>query len=60
MTKVLYKEDNFDRILKTIKKLEKDNTTYVRGALASNLLKICPFIGQKKTNDFIFPIIYIL
>ena len=56
MTKVLYKEDNFDRILKNIKKLEKDNTTYVRGALASNLLKICPFIGQKKTNDFIFPI----
>ena len=56
MTKVLYKEDNFDRILKGIKKLEKDNTTYVRGALASNLLKICPFIGQKKTNDFIFPI----
>ena len=56
MTKVLYKEDNFDRILKNIKKLEKDNTTYVRGALASNLLKICPLIGQKKTNDFIFPI----
>jgi len=56
MTKVLYKEDNFDKILKGIKKLEKDNTTYVRGALASNLLKICPFIGQKKTNDFIFPI----
>jgi len=56
MTKVLYKEDNFDRILKGIKKLEKDNTTYVRGALASNLLKICPYIGQKKTNDFIFPI----
>ena len=56
MTKVLYKEDNFDRILKNIKKLEKDNTTYVRGALANNLLKICPFIGQKKTNDFIFPI----
>jgi serine/threonine-protein phosphatase 2A regulatory subunit A len=50
MTKVLYKEDNFDRILKGIKKLEKDNTTYVRGALASNLLKICPFIGQKKNE----------
>jgi len=56
ITKVLYKEDNFDRILKAIKKLEKDNTTYVRGALASNLLKICPYIGQKKTNDYIFPI----
>ena len=56
ITKVLYKEDIFVRILKNIKKLEKDNTTYVRGALASNLLKICPFIGQKKTNDFIFPI----
>ena len=56
MNKLLYKEDNFDRVLKNIKKLEKDNTRYVGGTLTSNLLKICPFIGKKKTNDFIFPI----
>jgi hypothetical protein len=50
ITKVLYKEDIFVRILKNIKKLEKDNTTYVMVTLASNLLKICPFIGQKKNE----------
>ena len=50
------KEDLMDLILTEIKKLEKDPVSYVRGALASTLLRISPLIGKNKTNDFVFPI----
>lgn len=50
------KEDLMDKILIQLKKVEKDTVTYVRGALASTLLRICPLIGKNKTNDFVFPV----
>ena len=50
------KEDIFDNILLDLKKFEKDSVSYVRGALASTLLRICPLVGKIKTNEYIFPI----
>ena len=54
ITKILKNENNFDKILQNLRKLEKDQKNYVKGALASNVLKICELIGPKKTNDYIF------
>jgi serine/threonine-protein phosphatase 2A regulatory subunit A len=56
ITKILKNENNFDKILQNLRKLEKDQKNFVRGALASNILKLCSLVGIKKTNDFIFPI----
>ena len=56
ITKTLKEENNFDKILQNLRKLEKDQKNFVKGALASNVLKICELIGPKKTNDYIFPI----
>ena len=56
ITKILKNENNFDKILQNLRKLEKDQKNYVKGALASSFLKICELIGPKKTNDYIFPI----
>ena len=55
ITKILKNENNFDKILQNLRKLEKDQKNFVRGALASNILKICSLVGIKKTNDYIFP-----
>ncbi len=54
--KILKFENNFDKILQSLRKLEKDQKNFVRGALASNVLKLCSLIGDKKTNEYIFPI----
>ena len=56
ITKILKDEKNFDKILQNLRNLEKDQKNFVKGALASNVLKICELIGPKKTNDYIFPI----
>jgi serine/threonine-protein phosphatase 2A regulatory subunit A len=50
------KEDLMDNILINLKKIEKDNVSYVRGSLASTLLRICPLVGKTKTNDYVFPL----
>lgn len=50
------KEDLIDQVLIQLKKVEKDNISYVRGALASTVLRICPLVGKNKTNEFIFPV----
>lgn len=55
-TKILRNEQNYDKILQSLRKLEKDQKNFVRGALAANILKICYLVGIKKTNDFIFPV----
>lgn len=55
-TKILKNEQNFEKILQSLRKLEKDEKNFVRGALAANVLKLCPLVGIKKTNDYIFPI----
>ena len=56
ITKILKDENNFDKILQNLRKLEKDQKNFVKGALASNVLKICELIGPKKTNEYVFPI----
>jgi serine/threonine-protein phosphatase 2A regulatory subunit A len=50
------KDDIMDAILIQLKKIEKDSVSYVRGALASTILRICPLVGKSKTNEFVFPI----
>ena len=50
------KDELFDKVLIQLKKLEKDPVSYVRGALASTILRICPLIGKSKTSEYIFPI----
>lgn len=50
------KEDSIDKVLAQLKKLEKDNVSYVRAALASTILRICPLIGKNKTNEYVFPV----
>ena len=56
ITKILKNEKDFDKILQNLRKLEKDQKNFVRGALASNVLKLCSLVGPIKTNDYIFPI----
>jgi serine/threonine-protein phosphatase 2A regulatory subunit A len=56
MAELIGKTNNFDKILLELKKIEKDNTSYVRSSLASSLLRIAPLVGRNKTNDYIFPI----
>jgi len=56
MAERIGKEECFDKILFQLRKVEKDNVLYVRGSLANSILKISPFIGKSRTNDFIFPV----
>ena len=56
ISQILKNENNYDKILQNLRKLEKDQKNFVRGALASNVLKLCSLVGIKKTNDYIFPI----
>jgi serine/threonine-protein phosphatase 2A regulatory subunit A len=53
---VLYKEENFDKVLACLKNLKSDTLSYVRSSLSANILSLAPIIGTKKTNEFIFPI----
>lgn len=56
IAEILTKSDKINKILSQLKQIEKDKTQFVRASLASNLLRICPLIGQEKTNEYIFPI----
>ena len=56
IAEILNKSDKINKILSQLKQIEKDKTQFVRASLASNLLRICPLIGQEKTNEYIFPI----
>jgi serine/threonine-protein phosphatase 2A regulatory subunit A len=56
VAELIGREDSFDKILVELKKVEKDETSYVRSSLASSLLRIAPLIGKTKTNDFVFPV----
>lgn len=49
-------EEIFETLLKKIKVISKDTVSYVRGALAGNILKVTPLIGIKKTNEYIIPV----
>ena len=56
ISEVLGRESNFVKVLSGLKPLSKDSYNYVRSALASNLLLMCPFIETKLTIDYIYPI----
>ena len=56
ISEVLGRENNFVLVLSKLKPLSKDSYNYVRSALASNLLLMCPFVDKKLTNDYIYPI----
>ena len=56
ISEYLCKEEEFDKILSSLKDLKSDSLPYVRSSLASNILSIAPIIGSKKTNEYIFPI----
>ena len=52
----LGKEEAFNKVLDCLKTLKSDSLSYVRSSLASTILSMAPKIGEKKTNEFIFPI----
>ena len=56
MTKLLKNEINFDKILKSLEKLEKDPKNFVKITLSENIFKICPLIDKRQINEYIFPI----
>ena len=56
ITKLLKNEINFDKILQSLQKLEKDPKPFVKSSLSENMLKICPLIDKQKINQYIFPI----
>ena len=56
ITKLLKKEINFDKILQSLRKIEKDPKNFVRNSLSENIFKICPLIEIQKINEYIFPI----
>ena len=53
---LLKKEMNFENILKSLGKLEKDQKNFVKSSLSENIFKICPLIEKQQINDYIFPI----
>ena len=40
ISKILYQEENFDKILIDLKKLDKDTIPYIRKSLSNNIIKI--------------------
>lgn len=44
------------KLIPSLKDLESDSFTYVRSALAENILSICPIIERGPTNDHVLPI----
>jgi len=56
ISEYLNKEESFDNILSCLKNVKSDPLPYVRSSLAANILSVCPIIGKKKTNEYIYPI----
>ena len=54
--KILDAQSIIVKIIPNLKDLETDSFTYVRAALAENILSICPIIERGPTNDLILPI----
>jgi len=54
--KILDAQSIIVKIIPNLKDLETDSFTYVRAALAENILSICPIIERSPTNDLILPI----
>ena len=56
ITTLLKNEINFDVLLQSLQKLEKDPKNFVKSSLSENIFKICPLIEKQKINEYIFPI----
>jgi serine/threonine-protein phosphatase 2A regulatory subunit A len=54
--KILDAKTLITSVIPSLNKLQKDQFTYVRQALAENLLAICPIIEKGPTNEHILPI----
>ena len=54
--KILDAQSIIVKIIPNLKDLETDSFTYVRAALAENILSICLIIERGPTNDLILPI----
>jgi serine/threonine-protein phosphatase 2A regulatory subunit A len=54
--KILDSQSILTKIVPLLKDLSTDTFTYVRAALAENLLSICPIIEKAATNEHILPI----
>ena len=55
ITKLLKNEINFDKILKSLEKFEKDPKNFVKVTLSENIFKICSLIDKRQINEYIFP-----
>jgi serine/threonine-protein phosphatase 2A regulatory subunit A len=56
MADLIGASEGMDKILIQLKKIEKDNTVYVRSTLAHSLLRLAPLVGKARTSEYIFPI----
>ena len=54
--KILDAQSIIVKLIPSLKELESDSFTYVRSALAENILSICPIIERGPTNDHVLPI----
>jgi len=55
-SKILEAKVLIQNVIPSLNKLQTDQFTYVRQALAENLLSICPIIEKGPTNEHILPI----
>jgi len=55
-SKILDAQSIIVKLIPSLKELESDSFTYVRSALAENILSICPIIERGPTNDHVLPI----
>jgi len=55
-SKILDAQSIIMKIIPNLKDLENDSFTYVRSALAENILSICPIIERGPTNEHVLPI----
>ena len=56
ITKLLKNEVNFEKILKNMEKLGKDQKNFVKNSLAENIFKICHLIDKEQITEYIFPL----
>jgi len=54
--KILDAQSIIVKIIPNLKDLENDSFTYVRSALAENILSVCPIIERGPTNEHVLPI----
>jgi len=56
MADLIGTSESMNKILIQLKKIQNDNTAYVRSTLAHSLLRLAPLVGKARTSEYIFPI----